>query len=66
MKEQSNCDYEKELVKNGVIAFVPSGNSMWPTLKHRKQSVIVKLKTEKLKKLKVLKILKRFVIRDLL
>lgn len=53
MSEKSNCDYEKELVKNGVIAFVPSGNSMWPTLKHRKQSVIVKLKTEKLKPMDV-------------
>lgn len=38
-----------ELVKNGVIAFVPSGNSMWPTLKNKKQSVIVKKKTERLK-----------------
>ena len=42
-------DYIKELEKNGVIAFVPSGNSMWPTLKNRKQSVIVTKKTEKLR-----------------
>ena len=53
MTEKSNCDYTQELVKNGVIAFVPSGNSMWPTLKHKGQSVIVKLKTEKLKPMDV-------------
>lgn len=53
MIEKSTCDYVQELVKNGVIAFVPSGNSMWPTLKHKGQSVIVKLKTEKLKPMDV-------------
>ena len=47
------CDYAEELVKNGVIAFVPSGNSMWPTLKNKGQSVIVKAKTERLKPLDV-------------
>ena len=44
----NKADYVSELVKNGVIAFVPKGNSMWPTLKSRKQSVIVKAKTERL------------------
>lgn len=44
----NKVDYVSELVKNGVIAFVPKGNSMWPTLKSRKQSVIVKTKTERL------------------
>ena len=39
--EKPVADYESELVKNGVIAFVPSGNSMWPTLKNKGQSVIV-------------------------
>lgn len=53
MREDRNCDYTQELVKNGVIAFVPRGNSMWPTLKNRGQSVIVKLKTEKLKPMDV-------------
>ena len=53
MIEKSTCDYVQELVKNGVIAFVPSGTSMWPTLKHKGQSVIVKLKTEKLKPMDV-------------
>lgn len=53
MEEKNTCDYVAELTKNGVIAFVPSGNSMWPTLKHKGQSVIVKLKTEKLKPMDV-------------
>ena len=46
--EKSN--YRTELNKFGVIAFVPGGNSMWPILKNRKQSVVVTLKTERLKK----------------
>ena len=53
MAETNFSDYEKELEKKGVIAFVPSGNSMWPTLKHRGQSVIVKLKTERLRPMDV-------------
>ena len=50
---EKKADYIEELIKNGVIAFVPSGNSMWPTLKNRKQSVIVKKKTERLKAMDV-------------
>ena len=50
---EKNCDYVEELNKNGVIAFVPKGNSMWPTLKNGKQSVIVKKKTEKLRAMDV-------------
>lgn len=46
-------DYKTELDKNGVLAFVPGGTSMWPTLKHAKQSVIVLLKTERLKEMDV-------------
>ena len=49
----SNSDYKTELEKNGAIAFVPGGNSMWPTLKNRGQSVIVKKKSERLKKFDV-------------
>ena len=41
-------DYRKELEKNGVIAFTPRGNSMWPTLKGGKQAVIVAKKEERL------------------
>lgn len=48
--EESPSDYRTELNKNGVLAFVPGGNSMWPTLKNRGQSVIVLPKTEKLKR----------------
>lgn len=51
--EDKRTDYRAELNKNGVIAFVPRGNSMWPTLKNGKQSVIVKLKTEKLRPMDV-------------
>ena len=43
-------DYKTELEKYGAIAFVPKGNSMWPTLTNRGQSVIVEKKSEKLKK----------------
>ena len=53
MKKTSKDDYRNQLEKTGVIAFVPGGNSMWPTLKNRKQSVIVKKKDEKLKKMDV-------------
>lgn len=45
---ESSFDYVSELEKNGVIAFVPSGNSMWPTLKNKGQSVIVVKKTDRL------------------
>ncbi len=41
-------DYKSELDKNGILAFVPGGTSMWPTLKHAKQSVIVLPKTKRL------------------
>lgn len=50
---ESKTDYIEELNKNGVIAFVPKGNSMWPTLKNKKQSVIVQKKTEKLRAMDV-------------
>ena len=46
-------NYKTALEKNGVIAFVPGGNSMWPTLKDGKQSVIVVKKTQRLKPLDV-------------
>ena len=45
--------YKKELETKGVLAFVPSGNSMWPTLKDRGQTVILIKKTERLNKLDV-------------
>lgn len=48
IKEGKTGDYSEELEKNGAIAFVPSGISMWPTLKNRGQSVVVVKKTAKL------------------
>lgn len=45
----SKNEYAIQLNNNGVIAFVPTGNSMWPFLKNRNQSVIVEKKTERLK-----------------
>ena len=44
-----NFDYKEQLKNNNVIAIVPTGNSMWPTLKNRKQSVIIARKTQRLK-----------------
>lgn len=49
----ARSDYIAELNKNNVIAFVPGGVSMWPTLKHKGQSVIVERKTQKLKRFDV-------------
>lgn len=48
-----DANFRTELEKNGAIAFVPKGNSMWPMLKHKGQSVIVTKKTEKLKRFDV-------------
>ncbi|MBQ9513395.1 MAG: S24/S26 family peptidase [Clostridia bacterium] len=43
-------DYKTELEKKGVIGFVPAGNSMWPTIKNGRQSVVVVKKDGRLKK----------------
>ena len=51
--KNDGANYRTELLKNGAIAFVPSGNSMWPILKNRKQSVIAVKKTEKLRRFDV-------------
>ena len=51
--EESVRNYKTELEKNGVIAFVPGGNSMWPTLKNRGQSVIIVKKEKRLNKFDV-------------
>ena len=50
MNAETQSDYRTELRKYGAIAFVPRGNSMWPTLKNRGQSVVVQKKSEKLKR----------------
>ncbi len=46
----TRSDYRKELDHNNAIAFVPCGNSMWPILKNKGQSVVVYKKTERLKR----------------
>ncbi len=48
---QETANYKTELDKNGAIAFVPRGNSMWPIIKNHKQSVIIRKKepSERLK-----------------
>ena len=50
---ENKPNYKTELEKNSILAFVPGGNSMWPTLKNRGQSVIVQKKTDRLKPLDV-------------
>ncbi len=42
-------DYESALRRDGMLVFVPGGNSMWPTLKHEKQAVVILPKKDKLK-----------------
>lgn len=39
-------DYREQIEKDGVLAFTPRGNSMWPFIKNGKTTVIV-LKKEK-------------------
>ena len=43
-------NYKEQLNQKGTIAIIPGGNSMWPTLKHHGQAVIIKQKTQRLKK----------------
>ena len=43
-------EIKEELKNKGEIVFVPSGNSMWPTLKDRAQRVVVQAKTARLNK----------------
>ena len=37
-----------ELIKYGRVSFVPLGNSMWPTIKNKRQSVVIEKKTGRL------------------
>ena len=53
MSSQKNTDYKTLLEERGEISFVPSGNSMWPILKDRSQTVVVKKKTARLKEFDV-------------
>ena len=53
MKEKKEISYQECLQKNNQIAIVPNGNSMWPTLKHKGQSVIIGAKKERLSEMDV-------------
>lgn len=46
-------DLKSVLEKDKMLAFVPGGNSMWPTLKNRKQSVVIVEKQGRLKELDI-------------
>ena len=48
MAIEKGLGYKNLLEEKGEISFVPSGNSMWPTLKNRKQTVVVQKKVERL------------------
>lgn len=43
-------DYEKALQKSGVLSFTPGGNSMWPIIKNKGATVIIKVPTRELKR----------------
>ena len=43
--KNTTIDFKELLLKNGSCAFVPSGDSMWPIIKNRGQSVIITKKT---------------------
>ena len=51
--KNTKCSYKEQLENNNQISIVPKGNSMWPTLKNQKQSVIVGAKQERLKEFDV-------------
>ena len=53
MEEKNKSSYQEQLQENNQIAIVPKGNSMWPTLKHQGQSVIVGAKKERLREFDV-------------
>ncbi|MCQ2386827.1 MAG: hypothetical protein MJ066_00020 [Clostridia bacterium] len=41
---------KKEIETKGIVSFVPSGHSMWPLFKNRKQAVIIQKKSGRLSK----------------
>lgn len=53
MNEKILTDYKTALAKAGAISIIPSGNSMWPTLKHKGQSVLIEGKKGRLQPLDV-------------
>ena len=53
MENNVNNSIIEQLNSEGIISFVPTGNSMWPTLKHKGQSVVVQKKQQRLSKFDV-------------
>ena len=51
--ERNILEIQKQLNELGQISFVPGGISMWPILKHKKQTVIIERLDEGLKRLDV-------------
>ena len=49
-QKERETEYREKLNRLNSIAIMPTGNSMWPTLKNKKQSVIVKKPTGRLSK----------------
>ena len=53
IKNIKDVDFKAKLNQNNIISFVPGGNSMWPTLKNKGQSVVVGAKRQRLNKFDV-------------
>lgn len=43
-------DYRRVIEKNGILSFTPSGNSMWPIISNRADTVIIEAPKGRLKK----------------
>ena len=50
IKNLTAKDYAAQIEKQGEIAFVPRGNSMWPFIKNKGQTVVIARKSERLNK----------------
>ncbi|MBR5899841.1 MAG: S24/S26 family peptidase [Clostridia bacterium] len=51
--DKNSCPYQTAIETNGVLAFVPHGNSMWPFFKSGKQTVIIVKNKDRLELLDV-------------
>lgn len=48
-----NNNYEEALAKTGVLSFTPGGNSMWPIIKNREDTVLIAKPEKRLKRFDV-------------
>ncbi len=48
MTENFNCEFKSQLEKFDTVAFVPKGNSMYPFIKNKAQTVYITKKKDKL------------------